>query len=161
MEICVIEPGGTVAPFLRLVGEAAAGLPERGNELAGVVFEPVRRSAVLRAQRAYGLGVVYEVTGPFTERRRRCRRRPPPARLVGSLRGLRVRAPRRISLAAVRRSGLPVEVARRLAAALRVALRTDDLRRVPGAAGRPSGRGPSRSTAAGCARRRPSGSACA
>ena len=40
MEICVIEPGGVVAPFLRLTGEAARGLEGRGNELAGVVSTP-------------------------------------------------------------------------------------------------------------------------
>ena len=28
MEICVIKPDGTVAPFLQLTGEAAAGLAE-------------------------------------------------------------------------------------------------------------------------------------
>lgn len=134
MEICVIEPGGAVAPFLRLVGEAATGLPERGNELAGVVFDPSGERLYFSAQRAYGFGVVYEVTGPF----RSGQAVPAPIAAgvpSGGSRGLRVRAPRRISLAALRRSGLPVEIRVEAPTALRVALRTDDLRRVPGARG--------------------------
>ncbi len=135
MEICVIEPGGTVAPFLRLVGEAAAGLPERGNELAGVVFNPSGDRLYFSAQRAYGLGAVYEVTGPF----RSGPAAPVPiaagAPAARGPRGLRVRAARRVSLAALRRSGLPVEIVVGEATLLRVALRTDDLRRVPGARG--------------------------
>ena len=135
MEICVIEPGGTVAPFLRLVGEAAAGLPDRGNELAGVVFNPSGDHLYFSAQRAYGFGVVYEVTGPF----RSGSAAPAPiaagAPAARGPRGLRVQAPRRISLAALRRSGLPVRIVVGEATALRVALRTDDLRSVPGARG--------------------------
>ena len=71
MEICVIEPGGTVAPFLQLTGEAAVGLPGRGNELAGVIFDPSGRRLYFAAQRAFGLGAVYEVTGPFPAAGRR------------------------------------------------------------------------------------------
>jgi hypothetical protein len=40
MELCLITADRTVAPFLRLEGEAAEGLPDRGNELAGVAFSP-------------------------------------------------------------------------------------------------------------------------
>ncbi|HET8951370.1 MAG TPA: alkaline phosphatase PhoX, partial [Solirubrobacteraceae bacterium] len=65
MEICVIEPDGTVAPFLQLTGEAAVGLPDRGNELAGVIFDPSHGRLYFSAQRAYGFGAVYEVRGPF------------------------------------------------------------------------------------------------
>jgi uncharacterized protein len=135
MEICVIEPGGAVAPFLRLVGEAAEGLPERGNELAGVVFSPSGDRLYFSAQRAYGFGAVYEVSGPF----RPGQAAPAPlaagAPATTGPRGLKVSAPRRISLAALRRSGLPVEIRVAEPAVLRVALRTDDLRRVAGARG--------------------------
>jgi hypothetical protein len=135
MKICVIEPGGTVAPLLRLVGEAAVGLPDRGNELAGVVFNPPGDRLYFSAQRAYGLGAVYEVTGPF----RSGPAAPAPIAAgtpaASGPRGLRVRAPRRISLAALRRSGLPVEIRVFEPTAARVALRTDDLRSVPGARG--------------------------
>jgi hypothetical protein len=135
MEICVIEPGGAVAPFLRLTGKAAEGLPDRGNELAGAVFDPSGRRLYFAAQRAYGFGVVYQVTGPF--------RRPvsapvaPVARRVpASAAGApEVRPPRRISLAALRKHGLQVDVWLDEPGELRVALRTDDLRRVAGRRG--------------------------
>ena len=133
MEICVIEPGGAVAPFLKLVGEAAEGLPDRGNELAGVVFDPSGDRLYFAAQRAFGFGAVYEVTGPF-----RAGVAPPAPVAAGAPAAppsLRIRAPRRISLASLRKSGLVVEVLLDEPAELRFALRTDDLRRVPGARG--------------------------
>jgi hypothetical protein len=133
MEICVIEPGGAVAPFLRLVGEAATGLPGRGNELAGVVFDPSGERLYFAAQRAYGGGAVYEVSGPF--RAGPAVRAPIAAGAPAGAPSLRVRVRRRISLAALRRSGLVVEVRLDEPAELRVALRTDALRRVPGARG--------------------------
>jgi uncharacterized protein len=132
MEICVIDPDRTVAPFLKLTGEAAVGLPERGNELAGVVFDPSGRRLYFAAQRAYGFGAVYEVTGPF--------RRPggapgaPPVGQVGGRERLEVNARRRVTLKALRR-GLVVEVWLDEPADLRVALRTDALRKVSGRRG--------------------------
>ena len=140
MEICVIEPDGTVAPFLRLTGEAAVGLPSLGNELSGVVFSPSGDRMYFAAQRAFGFGAVYEVTGPFraaTGARRRSRERR--SRAICPTPGIRPACAcacrRRISLAALRRRGLLVEVRLDAPAALRVALRTDDLRRVPGRRG--------------------------
>jgi uncharacterized protein len=135
MEICVIEPGGVVAPFLRLTGEAAVGLSGHGNETAGVVFDPSGDRLYFAAQRAYGFGVVYEVTGPFRTGAAAAAPVAAGAPEAAGPNGLRVRVPRRISLAALRRSGLPVEVVVDAPASLRVALRTDDLNRVPGARG--------------------------
>ena len=135
MEICVIERGGTVAPFLRLTGEAATGLPQLGNELTGVVFDPTGRRMYFAAQRAFGLGAVYEVTGPFRGVGRA--RAPVAAGLTPDANdppGLRVRVRRRISLRALRR-GLVVEIRVDGPALLRVALRTDDLKSVPGKRG--------------------------
>ncbi|HWM09974.1 MAG TPA: alkaline phosphatase PhoX [Solirubrobacteraceae bacterium] len=133
MEICVIEPGGAVAPFLKLVGEAAVGLEGRGNELAGVVFDPSGDRLYLAAQRAYGFGAVYEVTGPFRPGR------PPEAPIAAGAPpagpGLRLKVQRRIGLSALRRKGLKVVIRLEERADVRVALRTDDLRRVPGARG--------------------------
>ena len=128
MEICVIEPGGAVAPFLKLTGEAAVGLPERGNELAGVVFDPSGGGMYFGAQRAFGLGAVYEVTGPFREAGRAPRA---PAR-----RGRRRRAPLEVPAGRVRRGSRSPRCAARARrrgprstsrAELRVALRTDAL----------------------------------
>ena len=132
MEICVIEPGGAVAPFLRLTGEAATVLPDRGNELAGVVFDPSGRRLYFAAQRAYGFGVVYEVTGPF--RQSGAAGAPRAARFAPAGGAPEVRAPRRVSFAALRR-GLPVDVWLDEPGELRVALRTDALRTVPGRRG--------------------------
>ena len=135
MEICVIEPGGTVAPFLRLTGEAATGLPQLGNELSGVVFDPAGKRMYFAAQRAFGLGAVYEVTGPFRGAGRA--RAPVAAGLTPDADdppGLKVRVRRRISLRALRR-GLVVEIRVDGPAVLRVALRTDDLQHVPGKRG--------------------------
>jgi uncharacterized protein len=134
MEICVIEPGGTVSPFLRLTGEAAEGLPGRGNELAGAVFDPSGDRLYFAAQRAFGFGAIYEVTGPFAAGT------PAPAPRAGELpdsrrRRLQLRAPRRISLAALRRRGLLVTVRAGSRARITVALRTDDLDSVPGKRG--------------------------
>ena len=132
MEICVIEPGGTVAPFLRLTGEAAEGLPGRGNELAGVVFDPSERRMYFGAQRAYGFGAVYEVTGPF-RRPARVPKAPVAQGLPPAVDGApELRAPRRISLAALRKRGLRVDVRLEERGDLQVALRTDGLRNVPG-----------------------------
>jgi hypothetical protein len=140
MEICVIDPDGTVAPFLRLVGDAAEGLPTRGNELAGVVFDPAGRRMYFAAQRAFGFGVVYEVSGPF----RGAGAAAAPPRSDGfadvwffsaSVPRPRVRAPRRISLAKLRRRGLTVDIGFPEPAEFLVALRTDDLAREPGKRG--------------------------
>jgi uncharacterized protein len=130
MEICVIQSGGVVAPFLRLTGEAAVGLPNLGNELAGVVFDPSGTRMYFAAQRAFGLGAVYEVSGPFRGAGRP--RAPIAAGLPPTAPALRVRLARRISLRRLRRRGLLVEIRLDGAASVRVALRTDDLRRVPG-----------------------------
>jgi hypothetical protein len=132
MEICVIEPGGAVAPFLRLTGQAAVGLPERGNEMAGVVFDPSGSRLYFAAQRAYGFGAVYEVTGPF--RRPGAGARAPGVGRVAAREPLEVRAPARVSLAALRR-GVVVDLWLDEPAELRVALRTDALKRVAGRRG--------------------------
>ena len=134
MEICVIEPGGAVAPFLKLTGKAAEGFPGRGNELAGVVFDPSERGSTSAPSAPTG-------SAPCTRSRGRSTgphgcRRPPSLGLPPAAEGSpEVRAPRRISLARLRKRGLPVEVWLDEPGELRVALRTDDLRNVPGKRG--------------------------
>ena len=135
MEICVIEPGGTVAPFLQLVGEAAEGLPGRGNELAGAVFDPSHRRLYFAAQRAHGFGAVYEVTGPFhgaaaaaplaAGSEPAVRRRP----------AVRMSMPGRVRLGTLTGRGLAVELELRDAESVVVALRSDELARVAGKRG--------------------------
>jgi len=138
MEICVIEPDGTVAPFLRLTGEAATGLPDRGNELAGVIFDPSHQRLYFSAQRAYGFGAVYEVTGPF-HGAGAAEREPaptPPAPATGAAGpGLRLRAPGHATVAALLSRGLAVELELEEAEIVVAALRSDELGRVPGKRG--------------------------
>ncbi len=62
MDICVITPGGVVAPFLRLQGQS-------GSEITGPAFSPDGSRLYFSSQRgtsgsASG-GITYEVTGPF------------------------------------------------------------------------------------------------
>jgi hypothetical protein len=108
-------------------------LPNLGNELAGVVFGPSGKRMYFAAQRAFGLGAVYEVSGPFRGAGRP--RAPIAAGLPPTGPGLHVRLVRRISLRRLRRRGLLVRLQVDGPAELRVALRTDDLRRVPGKRG--------------------------
>jgi uncharacterized protein len=136
MQICVIEPGGTVAPFLQLTGEAAVGLPNRGNELAGAIFDPSHTRLFFSAQRAYGFGAVYEVRGPFHGAGMgptATPARPAPGGAEREL--LRIRVPKRLSLAELRSNGLPIEVALDDGETLLAALRSDELGRVPGKRG--------------------------
>ena len=105
MQICVIAPDRTVAPFLQLTGEAAVGLADRGNELAGVIFDPSHRRLYFSAQRAYGFGAVYEVRGPF-----RGAGGAAPAGAAGpaggaSPNGVRLRTPERVRLGALGTAG--------------------------------------------------------
>jgi uncharacterized protein len=78
-DVCLITPGGrngrgrrTVARFAKVTGPQH-GDPdtEASSELAGVCFDPRGERMYFSSQRAYGPGVVYEVTGPFRRRRRR------------------------------------------------------------------------------------------
>jgi hypothetical protein len=135
LEICVIDPDGTVAPFLQLTGEAARGQRYRGNELAGVVFDPSGSRLYFSAQRAYGRGAVYEVSGPFAGSG------PSGAPAAGRIPvpagppEVELELPARISLAGLRRRGLRVVVRSAAPARVEAALRTDDLARVPGKRG--------------------------
>ena len=65
MEICIITPDRQVASFLRLDATVHAGIPEMGNETVGVTFDPSGRRLYFGAQRSFGRGVVYEISGPF------------------------------------------------------------------------------------------------
>ncbi len=67
-DICIItpEPNRRVARFLKLTG------PQHGepgtdavSEVTGVCFNPAGNRMYFSSQRAYGVGVVYEVSGPF------------------------------------------------------------------------------------------------
>ena len=138
MQICVIEPGGTVGPFLQLTGEAATGLPDRGNELAGAIFDPGHGRLYFSAQRAYGFGAVYEVRGPFhgagaaAPTALAAPRGPVTA---SGAPGVRVDARRNVRLDRLLARGLEVDLRLDDAESVVVALRSDELGRVPGKRG--------------------------
>ncbi|MGW0117009.1 alkaline phosphatase PhoX [Streptomyces sp. NPDC003327] len=62
MEICLITPDDTVAPFLRINGQS-------GSEICGPAFSPDGRRLYFSSQRgtsgSSSGGITYEVTGPF------------------------------------------------------------------------------------------------
>jgi uncharacterized protein len=131
MDICIITPKREVARFLKLTGA-----DHDGSELAGVIFDPAGERMYFSSQRGFGLGVVYEVNGPFRkaggppageQRPRRPRR--------STSRGLAVAARGRIPKRRLLSEGLPVAVTVDGPGTVVLALRTSDLARVPGARG--------------------------
>ena len=112
MEICVIEPDGTVAPFLQLTGEAAAaGRPRqragRRDLRPGARADVLRRPARLRVRgRLRGPGPFHGAGAPAPARRRptptprRVDRREAPQ--PASRRRARAGAPSRLSRARAR-----------------------------------------------------------
>ena len=58
MELVVITPYGVAAPLLRVIGQDT-------SELAGPAFTRRDKRLYFSSQRGNGLGITYEVTGPF------------------------------------------------------------------------------------------------
>ena len=101
LDICLITPEGEVARFLKLTGIQHGVGGDAMSEVTGPSFDPSGRRLYFSSQRAYGLGVIYEVTGPF-----RNRSASPPIAPVG--RAIGVEVPRRRRRSRLRRQGLPV-----------------------------------------------------
>jgi len=115
LNVCIISPEREVAEFLQVTG------PEHSEgELCGAIFDPSGTRFYFSSQRAFGPGVIYEVTGPF--RQERPADRFPP--------NLSVIAPESIAARRLSRRGLPVEVRTSRAVDLSLTLRTQRLRRV-------------------------------
>jgi hypothetical protein len=93
MDICLITPEMEVTRFLKL----DTGVHGNGNENVGVVFSPDGSRMYFGAQRSFGLGVVYEVTGPF-RKVAGTRKKPATVKLT---------APKSISIRKLLRQGLP------------------------------------------------------
>jgi uncharacterized protein len=94
LDICVVTPEGQVARFLQLTGTQ-----QTETELTGPVFDPSGRRFFVSSQRAFGLGVIYEITGPFR------RRRPDLERI-----GLRVSVLGKPTAASMPKAGIPIRV---------------------------------------------------
>jgi hypothetical protein len=58
MELVMLTPDGVAAPILRVLGQ-------EGSELAGPAFDPSGRRLYFSSQRADGVGITYEISGPF------------------------------------------------------------------------------------------------
>ena len=85
LELCVLTPDRQIAPFARLSGAqhqtvtVIPGLPDSPadsatSEVTGPTFNPDGTRLYFSSQRAFGVGAIYEVIGPFR------RVRTPPAR---------------------------------------------------------------------------------
>jgi hypothetical protein len=64
MDVCLITPQGRVSRFLKLTGEQHFRRGEQ-SEVVGLCFDPSGSRLYLGSQRAWGVGAVYEVSGPF------------------------------------------------------------------------------------------------
>jgi secreted PhoX family phosphatase len=73
LDIGIITPSRKVARFLKLTGAAHTGAGEARSEITGVVFDPSGDRMFFASQRGFTTGVIYEVTGPFRDRRSRRR----------------------------------------------------------------------------------------
>jgi secreted PhoX family phosphatase len=126
LDLCVITPEGTISRFLKLTG-AMHGSGDAISEVTGPSFSPDGTRLYFSSQRAYGTGLLYEVTGPFRTTRPPEVNAPsaPPRPAIGFA------VPRRVRRATALRSGIPVGLT--LDAAANIDLRlTARLRTRPG-----------------------------
>jgi secreted PhoX family phosphatase len=68
MEVCIITPDLAVAPVVRLPGAehgAAVGPIPTESEITGLAFSPDGNRLYLNSERGEGVGILYEVTGPW------------------------------------------------------------------------------------------------
>jgi secreted PhoX family phosphatase len=100
LDIGIITPQREVARFLKLTGSEHLGAGEARSEVTGVTFDPSGTRMYFASQRGFGVGIIYEVTGPFRLER--------PAQ--GPIRGFRVHVPRSVTQKTLWERGLPFAV---------------------------------------------------
>ena len=115
LNVCVISPEREVAAFLQVTGPQ-----HTEGEVCGAIFDPSGTRFYFSSQRAFGPGVIYEVTGPFRQER-------PPERFPPTV---QIVVPDSIGARTLSRRGLPIEVRSNRAVDLTLTLRTQRLRRV-------------------------------
>jgi uncharacterized protein len=103
LDLGIITPEGEVARFLKLTG-IQHGSGGAMSEVTGPSFNPAGTRLYLSSQRAFGLGVVYEISGPFRLQRPAGTTTTPKP--VGA--ALAVEVPRRRKRSKLLRSGLPI-----------------------------------------------------
>jgi hypothetical protein len=114
LDMCVLTPEGEVARFLQLTG-AQHGRGASQSELTGPSFDPSGTRLYVSSQRAYGVGAIYEVRGPFRPARPGGTAPPVPRSPA-----LGVELPARIRRTRLLRDGLPIALTLDRAAGLRV-----------------------------------------
>jgi hypothetical protein len=139
LEICLITPKREVAPFLRVTGSAHEGSPgsPASSELAGVIFDPSGTRLYFSSQRGFGLGVIYEVSGPFelTDRRGDGPTAGGPPGPEDPL-GLKITVRRRAKYKRLLvRRGLPLRVKTSVPGVVAISVTTADLDTTPGQRG--------------------------
>ena len=112
LNICLITPEREVAAFMQATGSEHNVTKETRSEITGPAFDPSGTRLYFSSQRAFGPGVIYEVTGPF--------RRESRDVLVPDL---RLDVPSAAALPTVRARGLLVAVRSPEPASITVALR--------------------------------------
>lgn len=117
LDICLITPDGEVSRFVHLDG-VMHGVPggDATSETTGPSFDPSGTRLYFASQRAFGFGVVYEVTGPF-------RSLPQPPKPSEAALKLSTHAYRRTLKARLAKQGFRVGVALSKAADVTAVLR--------------------------------------
>lgn len=114
----VITPEGEVARFMEVRGQGQFIPGQVGedvqNELTGPIFDATGTRMFVCAQRSFGFGVIYEITGPFRTER-------PPDRSAPQV---RLDVPDRYPLRDFARGGLPVSVRLGKPADVKIVVRT-------------------------------------
>jgi hypothetical protein len=108
LDMGIVSTEGEVGPFLTVTGDQ-----HRFGELAGVAFDPSGKRMYFASQRAFGPGVLYEITGPFRTKRRDDRRSDGRRIRVDSARSASIESflKRGLTVAVVRGGGARVELA--------------------------------------------------
>jgi len=121
MDVCMITREGEVARFCKLTGSEHFLPSELESEVTGVCFSPDGSRMYFGSQRAWGVGAVYEVTGPFRTDRPVAPQPPVDGALLGLAASARVSASTILAdgLRLRLTSGAPATVTARLRARMR------------------------------------------
>ncbi len=121
LDLGIITPEGEVARFLKLTG-AQHGRGDAISEVTGPVFDPSGTRLYFSSQRAFGLGQVYEVVGPFRQERPAVA--PPAVVPAPAAPALGLEVPSRRSRARVLHLGIPMALTLDRAARVTVTAKT-------------------------------------
>jgi len=107
LDLGIITPEGEVARFLKLTG-TQHGSGEAISEVTGPVFDPSGTRLYFSSQRAFGLGQVYEIAGPFRQKRSSAAPIGGSPALATPVPAIGLEIPRRRTRRVLLRRGIPV-----------------------------------------------------